>query len=44
MPAGGLGGLGPAKTEINQIEFVDKEVNRAHRVVFVDPVFQSLRE
>ena len=42
-PAGYLG-IYPAKPKLRQIEFVDKDVNDANRIVLADPVFQTSRK
>ena len=42
-PASGLGG-DPTESKLSQIEFVDKDVDDANRIVLADPVFQAVRK
>jgi len=42
-PPGGLG-IDPVEPKLSQIEFVDKNVNNANRIVLADPVFQAFRK
>ena len=42
-PAGCLG-VDPAEPKLGQIEFVDKDVDNANRIVLADPVFQAFRK
>ena len=37
-------GIDPAKPKTGQIEFLDKDVDRANRIVLADPVFQAFRK
>src|SRR6266496_6061303 len=41
--AGGLG-IDPAEPKFRQIEFVDKDIDYANRIVLADPVFQAFRK
>ena len=36
--------LDPAKPEATKIELIDKNIDHPHRIVFTDPIFQSIRE
>ena len=36
--------VNPAKSKLRQIEFVDKNVDDANRIVLADPVFQAVRK
>ena len=37
-------GFDPAKPKLSQIEFIDKDVDHANRIVLADPVFQAFRK
>src|SRR3972149_6079045 len=42
-PTGYLG-LDPVEPKLSQIEFIDKNINDANRIVLADPVFQTFRK
>ena len=42
-PAGYLG-IDPAKTQVGQIEFIDKDLNHANRIVLANPVCHAFRK
>jgi hypothetical protein len=42
-PAGCLGS-DPVKSQLRQIEFIDKDVDHLNGIVLVDPVFQAFRK
>ena len=42
-PAGRLGS-DPAKPQLGQVEFLDKDVDHPNRIVLADPVFQAFRK
>src|ERR1039457_5874124 len=42
-PAGYLG-FNPAEPKLSQIEFIDKDIDDANRIVLADPVFKALRK
>ena len=37
-------GINPAEPKLSQIEFVNKNVNDANRIVLADPVFKAFRK
>ena len=39
--AGGLG-INSTKPKLRQIEFIDKDIDHANRIVLANPVFQAL--
>ena len=37
-------GSDPVKSQLRQVEFINKDVNHLNRIVLVDPVFQAFRK
>lgn len=39
-----LSRLRPFESQAHQIQLLNKDVDHTHRIIFIDPVIQSLRE
>src|SRR5258707_13645250 len=37
-------GIDPTESELRKIEFVDKHIDRANRIILANPIFQAFRE